>query len=81
LKARWYTNYVITGGTARLTTTATRDGTNTNIVHLVTGAQTGGQAYTLTVNTNVKDLANFNLNSSANTAAFTGVQNPLYRAS
>jgi hypothetical protein len=60
------TNYVITGGTAPTVTTATRDGTNTNIVHLVTGTQTGGQAYTLTVNTNVKDLANFNLNSSAN---------------
>jgi hypothetical protein len=71
------TNYVITGGTAPTVTTATRDGTNTNIVHLVTGAQTGGQAYTLTVNTNVKDLANFNLNSSANSVAFNGVVDPV----
>jgi hypothetical protein len=71
------TNYVITGGTAPTVTTATRDGTNTNIVHLVTGTQTGGQAYTLTVNTNVKDLANFNLNSSANSVSFNGVVDPV----
>ncbi|MFO1480417.1 MAG: Ig-like domain-containing protein [Turneriella sp.] len=71
------TNYVITGGTAPTVSAATRDGTNTNIVHLTTGTQTGGQAYTLTVNTNVKDLANFNLNSSANSVNFNGVVDPV----
>ncbi|HMV36339.1 MAG TPA: Ig-like domain-containing protein, partial [Turneriella sp.] len=71
------TNYVITGGTAPTVSAAVRDGTNTNIVHLTTGTQTGGQAYTLTVNTNVKDLANFNLNSSANSVSFNGVVDPV----
>ena len=71
------TNYVITGGTNPTVSAATRDGTNTNIVHLTTGTQTGGQAYTLTVNTNVKDLANLSMNASANTANFNGVQNPV----
>ncbi|MFO1470689.1 MAG: Ig-like domain-containing protein [Turneriella sp.] len=75
--AQTATNYVITGGSNPTVTTATRDTTNTNIVHLVTGAQTGGQAYVLTVNTNVKDNANLSMNSSANTANFNGVQNPV----
>jgi hypothetical protein len=71
------TNYVITGGTNPTVSAAVRDGTNYNIVHLTTGTQTGGQAYTLTVNTNVKDLANLNVNALANTANFTGVTNPV----
>ncbi len=77
VEAQLNTNYSITGGTNPTVSAAVRDGTNTNIVHLTTGAQTGGQAYTLMANTNVKDLANFNLNSSANTAAFNGVVDPV----
>ncbi len=77
VEAQLNTNYSITGGTNPTVSAAVRDGTNTNIVHLTTAAQTGGQAYTLMANTNVKDLANFNLNSSANTAAFNGVVDPV----
>ncbi|MFO1470686.1 MAG: Ig-like domain-containing protein [Turneriella sp.] len=70
-------NYVITLGGGLTVSAATRDGTNTNVVHLTTSAQTGGTTYLLTVNTAVKDTANFNLNSSANTANFDGVTKPV----
>ncbi|MBN8220942.1 MAG: Ig-like domain-containing protein, partial [Spirochaetes bacterium] len=70
-------NYVITLGGGLTVSAATRDGTNTNVVHLTTSTQTGGTTYLLTVNTNVKDLANFNLNASANTANFDGVTKPV----
>ncbi|MFO1525556.1 MAG: Ig-like domain-containing protein [Turneriella sp.] len=75
--AQTASNYSISGGTNPTVSAATRDGTNTNIVHLTTSTQTGGQSYTLAVNTNVKDLANLSMNSSANTKTFTGVQNPV----
>lgn len=58
-------------------TAATRDVTDYKTIHLIAGTQVGGEAYTLTVNTDVKDLANYNLSASANTAIFTGLVNPV----
>ena len=47
------------------------------VVYLTTGTQVGGTNYTLTVNTDVKDLANFNLSAAANTASFDGNVKPV----
>lgn len=68
-------NYNITPGIT--VTAAERDNTNTNIIHLTTSAQVGGDSYTLDVNTAVKDLANFNLSSVANTTTFMGLVKPV----
>jgi len=73
--AQTASNYTIDNGIT--VSTATRNITNQNIVNLVTSTQTGGATYVLTVNTNVKDLANFNMNASANTATFQGVTKPV----
>ena len=69
------TNYSLTGGLS--VSAASRDGSDFKTVHLTAGTQVGGDSYTLTVNTDVKDLANYNLSSSANTATFTGLVKPV----
>ena len=68
-------NYSIDNGIS--VTAASRNASNNKLVNLTTSAQVGGSSYTLTVNTDVKDLANFNLNASANTAVFTGLVKPV----
>lgn len=68
-------NYTITPGIT--VTGATRDTINHNVVHLTTSNQTGGDTYTLVVSTNVKDLANLNTNSNANTVTFIGLVKPV----
>ena len=69
--------YTITGSGGLTVSAAAIDGGNQKIVNLTTSSQTGGAAYTLTVNTLVKDLANRNLTSPYNTANFTGLENPV----
>jgi len=81
--AETVSNYSITPGIT--VTGASRDSINTNIVHLTTSNQTGGDTYTLTVATAVRDLANLNLNTlinpntslPANQAVFTGLVKPV----
>jgi len=68
-------NYSIATGVN--VTDADRDGTNQKVVHLTTSAQTGGESYTLTVSTNVTDLANYNVSASSNTAIFDGLVKPV----
>lgn len=75
LTAESIPNYNITP--AITVTAAVRDNTNTNLVHLTTSSQIGGDSYTLDVNTAVKDLANFNLSSVANTTTFMGLVKPV----
>ena len=68
-------NYSINNG--MLVSAASRNVSNPKIVNLTTSAQTGGTTYTLTASTDVKDLANINLSSDANTAIFTGLVRPV----
>ncbi|MBE7436959.1 MAG: hypothetical protein HS115_00790 [Spirochaetales bacterium] len=68
-------NYSIASGVS--VSAASRDGTNQKVVHLTTSAQVGGESYTLTVNTNVTDLANYNVSASSNTASFNGLVKPV----
>lgn len=56
---------------------ASQDATSNKVVHLTTGTQTGGTTYTLTVNTDIKDTANFSLASGQNTATFDGLVKPV----
>lgn len=56
---------------------ASQDSGNAKIVHLTTGSQTGGTTYTLTVNTDIKDTANFSLASTSNTTTFDGLVKPV----
>jgi hypothetical protein len=56
---------------------AVRDDGNNKIVHLTTSSQVGGTSYILTVNTDVKDMANLSLDAAANTVTFEGNVKPI----
>ncbi len=68
-------NYGIDNGIS--VTNAVRNAGNYKLVRLTTSDQTGGVDYTLTVNTNVKDLANNGIDAGHNTILFTGNVRPI----